>query len=303
MKIFYFTTTDPKMQGDIQENVILIGLRELLGDNVIDYPRKKVLYGEFDESPIHELHGRGFTLCTTPLKDVGNRFDPNQITEKDVIIYGVCDAYGITDYPEFNKLTPNIFYVDGHDDARIRKKPCFKREYHVEEEGVFGTGFGVPDHKILPLSFNKKQLYQSTFPLFCLSEDKSLQYFHNAGKYLFEKEEDYYEDMRNSWFGLTCQRGGWDCLRHYEIMAAGSVLIFKNYASKPHICAPVGLPCISYNNVQELFEVMQALVPNNKPTKLYREILFEQRSWLLKFGTCKARALRILQEINLRINT
>ena len=57
MKIIYITTSDPKSQGDYQEISMLHGLRQVLGDQCIDFPRKKIMYGDFSESPKNELHG------------------------------------------------------------------------------------------------------------------------------------------------------------------------------------------------------------------------------------------------------
>lgn len=298
MRIFYFTTRDPKLQNDLQENCLLIGLRQLLGNSLIDWPRKKVLYHEFDESPKNELHGRGFSLFTYPLPDINTRFDPSSITEEDIIIYGVTDAYGITDYHEFNKLTPNIYYIDGHDDPRIRKTPCFKREYFQEQKGVYPIGFGIPDYQIRPINLNKIQIIQKTAPIYSLNDDdERTRYLAGQKFYIFDNELDYYNDMVQSWFSLTCAKGGWDSLRHYEIMAAGSLLCFKNYNKKPILCSPQNLPCISYSNKIELQDKLKSLINKNKPTKEYLELLFAQREWLLKNGTCKIRASQVLKTI------
>ena len=42
MKILYVTTPDTGAQGDYQEVSMLHGLREVLGDDCIDFPRKKL---------------------------------------------------------------------------------------------------------------------------------------------------------------------------------------------------------------------------------------------------------------------
>jgi len=115
--------------------------------------------------------------------------------------------------------------------------------------------------------------------------------------YTWRQEKEYYEDMQRSWFGLTCKKGGWDSLRHYEIMAAGSLLLFKEYDKKPKLCAPQELPCYSYSSLEELDDIMNRLVVNNKPTKEYLEMLFAQREWLLKYGTTEARALEIIKNL------
>ena len=41
----------------------------------------------------------------------------------------------------------------------------------------------------------------------------------NIQTYIYNTEIDYYNGYRKSYFGLTCRKAGWDCLRHYEILA------------------------------------------------------------------------------------
>lgn len=161
MKILYITVSDPAFQGDYQENTILHGLRSILGNSVIDYPRKKIMYGDFSDTPRDSMHGLGFSLVTKPIEDIDDR----DIENVDCIIYGVTDAYGVFDYPEINCKTKNIFYIDGYDDCIIRKKPCFKRELFQEEDNVSPTGFGIPHYQIRPINLNnKKQIIQKTAP-------------------------------------------------------------------------------------------------------------------------------------------
>ena len=52
--------------------MILNGLRSIVGDSCIDYPRKKVMYGDYSDTPQRELHGSGFTLYTIPLDEIKN---------------------------------------------------------------------------------------------------------------------------------------------------------------------------------------------------------------------------------------
>ena len=99
--------------------------------------------------------------------------------------------------------------------------------------------------------------------------------------------------MASSWFGLTCRKGGWDSLRHYEILASGACLLFRDYDQKPKLCSPQSLPCISYSSPQELETIINRLVVNDIPTQEYIDLVNSQRVWLLKYGTTKARAKSI----------
>lgn len=294
MKILYITTVNPRQQGDFQEVMILNGLRKVIGEACIDFPRKKVMYGDYIDTPQRELHGSGFTLYTIPLEEL--KADSRKLEDIDFVLYGVTNAYGITDYPEINKLTPNVWYIDGHDHDYISKKPCFKRELFEACEDVYPTGFGIPSYQIRPINFNNKtQLFQKTAPyhsVFRPATDLGTRFHH-----IFTNEQDYFEDMSKSWFGLTSKKGGWDSLRHYEIMASGALLLFRDYDSKPELCSPQNLPCFSYSTPDELNALFLRLLPNGKPTDEYFDMLFKQREWLLKYGTTEARALKIIQTL------
>lgn len=46
---------------------------------------------------------------------------------------------------------------------------------------------------------------------------------HNLGvRYGPMDEHRYYDDYSRSYFAVTRRKGGWDCMRHYEILAAGT---------------------------------------------------------------------------------
>lgn len=51
-----------------------------------------------------------------------------------------------------------------------------------------------------------------------------------GGKYLFGpgQQEQYYDEYKCSRFAVTTRKGGWDCLRHYEIIACGCIPIFTD---------------------------------------------------------------------------
>lgn len=307
MKILFVTTSNPRCQGDLLEVSILHGLRSLLGENCIDFPKKKILYHDWSDTKKEELHGRGFTLYKYPIQEINNR----NLDKFDVILYGVSEAYGEKEQERLNKLSDdNIWFLDGHDlygyaprmidyngekIIGVQKIPSFKREL-VEEnlKNVYPTGFGIPEYQIRDIDFSKKQqLFQKTAPDYSLFQD--VRDIGGGFKHhIFTKEEEYYEDLSRSWFGLTCKKGGWDCLRHYEIIAAGSLLLFRDYEKKPNLCSPQNLPCYSYSTREELFKIMNNLIQDNKPSKEYITMLNMQREWLYTNGTTLARAKKIL---------
>ena len=300
MRLVYITTEDPNSQGDYQEVSMLHGLREALGDDCIDFPRKKIMYGDFSESPKNELHGWGFSLLTEPIAEVENR----ELKDIDFVLYGVTNAYGVKNNPVIDRLAKHgVWYLDGHDHRNITRTPCFKRELYrfgqlEKEQNVFPTGFGIPEHRIMPLEFdNKTQMIRKTAPPYSYFGPQILG---PAARqlYVFTEEQDYYEDMRRSFFGLTCMKGGWDSLRHYEILASGACLLFRDYDKKPKSCSPQELPCFSYSSMAELEELFNRLVVNGKPTQEYIEMVCAQREWLWTVGTTKARAIKLIEVLN-----
>ena len=311
MRLLFVPTLNINAQNDFLEVSILNGLRSLLGKDCVDYPRKKIMYHDFSDISKDELHGRGFTLLTEPIEDMSE--EERALKDFDAVLYGCGHMYGEGRVKEFSKLANgNTWVLDGHDlfgDAPrkikfngedvigVQFRKSFKRELVEKVPDVYPTGFGIPKHRIRPINLTKKdQLYQKTAPdnsLFNKVEDIGGGFSHHK----FTEEEDYYNDLSRSWFGLTCQKGGWDCMRHYEIMAAGSVLLFRDYNLKPAACSPQVIPCLSYSTKEELDELMNRLVVNNKPTEEYNFYLNKQREWLNNVGTTEARAKEIIKII------
>jgi len=53
--------------------------------------------------------------------------------------------------------------------------------------------------------------------------------------------------------------------------------------------------------MNELEDLFAKLIVNNKPTKEYIEMVCAQREWLVRFGTTKARAGRVMEILNAQI--
>lgn len=307
MKILFITSKSE----DYLEVTILNGLRTLINENCIDIPRKKIMYHDWSEINKNKLHGQGFTMQTLPIADIKNR----SIENFDFIVYGISkhpEDFSFEQKELNNRIhRSKIWHLDGHDlyggpntslrtilhngenVIGIQKTPCFKRELIEETENAYPTGFGIPNHHIKEINLSrKKQLFQKTAPhdsLFKPIRDLGGGFSHH----IFNNEQDYYNDLQDSWFGLTCKKGGWDCLRHYEIMASGTLLLFKDYEKKPLLCSPINIPTLSYSTKEQLVEIMNRLVVNSKPTEEYMYLLKKQREWLVNNGTTIARALNL----------
>jgi len=51
--------------------------------------------------------------------------------------------------------------------------------------------------------------------------------------YIYRDEREYYRAYGQSYFAITMKKRGWDCLRHYEILASGCVPYFLGLESCP----------------------------------------------------------------------
>ena len=266
---------------------LLIGFRELFGVNCVDYPRKPLNYGEF---PC--VYGRGFTIWSQPIEDIPR--NQGCFANIDLVIYGFYPHDKPIDWRLLVKNTgkaPRVVYLDGDDDSLIKSnlRPYFKRELFEEANDVFPIGFGIPQRLIRPINIDQKcQLHQTHV------QDSE---FTSATSYKFTMDTEYYDDLARSYFGITMKKTGWDCMRHYEIMAAGTLVMFKDFDRKPPLCAPLCPHFISYTDKKDFMEKTGRLLTNGKPNAEYVRILQAQRDWLLENATCTARAKHLLLQI------
>ena len=51
--------------------------------------------------------------------------------------------------------------------------------------------------------------------------------------YIYDTEEEYYNEYKSSYFAMTKKKSGWDCMRHYEILANGCIPYFIDIEECP----------------------------------------------------------------------
>ena len=89
MRLLFVPTNKVTAQNDYLEVSILHGLREIMGNQCVDYPRKKIMYNDFSDIPKDQLHGKGFTLLTKPIKDLSEK--ERELNQFDAVLYGCGD--------------------------------------------------------------------------------------------------------------------------------------------------------------------------------------------------------------------
>jgi len=216
MKILYVTRGTGV---DYMNDLLFHGLHALFGTDVVDSNRLWHLYPEYvPYRKLRRLYGRGFSIAKSIPKDEVDRTDiVNKIKANfyDYIIYGQinrCTHYlkeAIEHYP-----LSRIIMIDG-EDAYFNAGNLFpddfiyfKRELIISRRNTFPISFAFMEDRIVKntSSIKKNQKFGTVIP-------------GDTSTYKFKIEKSYYKDYQKSYFGITHKKAGWDCMRHYEIIA------------------------------------------------------------------------------------
>lgn len=232
IKILYITNYKSSFNysggfiNDYLNDLLFYGFYELDNVEIVDSTPITHLYVE--NKPFinpNFLWGKGFTSTYLIDKDTINR---NNLKEKiqdqyfDLIIYGsvnrCLDFYEIVSKVyDKNK----IILIDGDDSIEINplssKHPYFKRE--LISSKYFPISFAIPESKITSNFLEKTQEYGSIIP--------------GEEGYRFDDEKKYYKDYNKSYYGVTMKKAGWDCMRHYEILANHCIPYFTDLEDCP----------------------------------------------------------------------
>ena len=85
---------------------------------------------------------------------------------------------------------------------------------------IYPISFCIPESKIIKHIPYKTKIFGSIIP-------------GNSNTYIFNDESLYYADYQSAVFGITRKKAGWDCMRHYEILANGCIPFFYNLEDCP----------------------------------------------------------------------
>lgn len=233
----------------------------------------------------NKLYGKGFTVFCT-LNITPKIENTNTILEKinnkyyDKIIYGSVhrDISFIEHVLKiYNK--DKIVFLDGEDhtflkNEYITKGKYFKRELVEHQLGVEEISFAIPEEKILKIYPNKEKIFATVIP-------------GNLKTYIFDDEQKYYADYSGSYYGITCKKGGWDCMRHYEILGCYTIPCFYNLEDCPKT--------IMSNFPKKLILEINEFSLKNKIHPNYKELNIELHNYTLNNLTTKILAKRVLQ--------
>lgn len=85
---------------------------------------------------------------------------------------------------------------------------------------IHSINYSIPAEKIIDHVPEKTKWFATVVP-------------GDLSTYIFNEEAEYYKDYQKSVFAHTKKKAGWDCMRHYEILANGCIPIFENINEIP----------------------------------------------------------------------
>lgn len=248
MKILYFNRG---WDHDAQASSLMHGLRTILGQDLIDYPVMSNMYkyslpkDHVQEQKIRStMYGRGFSYPFTLDDDDIDRSDiETKIRDRyfDAIIFGPCN-----NMIKLGDVNMMVFQFAAQ---------CGNRVCVIDGDDLHGTVHEIIHHDLLNtvtstggVYFKRELLSSPTKFLAPISlsfpKEKAttwvpqkenifaMESFGAVG-YKFEKEEDYYDEYRKSYFAKTSKGGGWDRVRHYEIIFNRSIPYFTDIDELP----------------------------------------------------------------------
>lgn len=131
---------------------------------------------------------------------------------------------------------------------------------------IFPIGFSIPECKIVKDIPPKLKNMATIIP-------------GELSTYIFNSEEEYNHDYQISKFAITKLKAGWDCFRHYEILANGCIPIFENIEKCP-------------KTTMTFFPKNLIKLAKDDPDNYSKELL----EYTKKYLTTKSMANYILQE-------
>ena len=265
MKILFISATSENNLTDYMNDLTLHGLRELYGNDVVDYPGCWYLYSDevkkrnFDTN---KLWGKGFNLNDS--FQGYDLIDRNDVSAKikskyfDLIIYGSIRRSSHFLDEVINNNNKYIF-IDGEDDRFIEerytsKSIYFKRELLTETSNIKPINFSIPKNKIIKeINRKPKNLLSPLIP-------------GRLETYIYKDEKSYNQMYQNSVFALTYRKGGWDCFRHYEILMNGCI----PFHLEINKCPNKTLEKLPKDLLKEILKKYEWILSNYNPFFIYK---------------------------------
>lgn len=152
---------------------------------------------------------------------------------------------------------------------------------------VFPITFSIPSEKIISSIPIKKKLISPLIP-------------GKLDTYIYDDEETYYNHYKECMFALTSKKAGWDCCRHYEILACGTIPIFIDIDDCP-LETMFLFPKDYIKKGNKLYEIMKSYDFDSIPIPIINEyfnLLYILLEYTKKYLTTEKISMYILETVN-----
>jgi hypothetical protein len=159
--------------------------------------------------------------------------------------------------------------------------------YESQLQKLFPIGFSIPEEKITKIIPIKTNLISNLIP-------------GKIETYIYNTELDYYNEYKKSLFAITTKKGGWDCIRHYEILANACIPYFPNIEQCPKNTMTL-FPKDLILKGNKLYEKYNNKLLNELQNNEYNEcisLIIELQDYTIKNLTTVSLAKYILEKTN-----
>ena len=118
----------------------------------------------------------------------------------------------------------------------------------------------------------------------------------NISTYVYANEHDYYKEYQQSLFATTTKKGGWDCMRHYEIIANGAIPYFPGIEQCPEKTMAL-FPKQTVIKGNALFAKLNKKILDEEDMREYTTVSRELLSYLRENLTTRKMAEYVLQRV------
>lgn len=229
----------PSSFVDYLQDAIYIGFKDRFGRDVESLSDCSYLHKNV---PISKYHMWGMGFSYTNILDEDTNVVASNVMEKieskyyDLILYTMVprNPWQIDKVMEITN-GKNVFLINGLDEDwnfyyHNDKSLYFKRELvNTGKKNIFPVHYAIHKSKLIHDKVIKTQELSDSIP--SMDNLTSISSSH----YIFDNETDYYRNYQKSKFGITKRKGGWDSMRHYEILANKCVPIFEDLENCPEL--------------------------------------------------------------------
>jgi hypothetical protein len=271
--------------ADFQCDMLLHGLRSTLGPDCVDLNRFDSMYEGSPRIGFWSVYGN------PPDVPIDRTDIPAKIAARyfDAVVYGSihrCNQH--LDAVRAAYPPSRIAFIDGEDDyghASLRGAGLyFKRE--IPDDPAYDW--------MLPIQFCIPQSKVRDFHEICATKTRLMSPLDPRDRstyQYYESESGYYDQYSQSYFGLTMKKGGWDCSRHYEILASGCMPYFLDLENCPRRTMN-WLPKLALIRARRFGEEWMDLLHGE-----WCDLMFQVRRELFAHMTTEAMAEYVLGEL------